>query len=112
MEKVPFEESFKKFKTWWLRNQSGYLRNNSGKDFKIHGVYRDKVWVLKMMTGADETANIATIEFMYENNFWMVEKRGGKKERHGLDSTYGELTNVGAIVRQMQELNRQAQRML
>ncbi len=107
MEKPTFEEAFKKFKSWWLRNQSAYLQNNTGKDFQILGVYRDKSWALKMMSGTEEKVSIEGIQNLYDNSFLIVEKRTGKKERYGIDSTYGELTNVGAIVKKMNELVRQ-----
>ena len=106
MEKPPFDEAFKKFLSWWLKNQSSYLQNNTGKDFQILGVYRDKGWPLKMMSGSEDIASINGIQNMYENSFLMLEKRTGKKERHGIDSNYGELTNVGAIVRKMNDLVR------
>jgi len=89
-----------------VKNQSAYLQNNTGKDFQILGVYRDKAWPLKMMSGSMENVSVEGIQNMFENSFLTIEKRTGKKERHGVDSIYGELTNVGAIVRKMNELVR------
>jgi hypothetical protein len=106
MEKPTFDEAFKKFKSWWLKNQSSYLQNNTAKDFQILGVYRDKHWPLKMMSGSEEKVSVEGIQNMYENSFLIIEKRTGKRERYGIDSNYGELTNVGAIVKKMNELVR------